>query len=173
MCIAALLAGAAIGTLAADEHEVNPKTVLGPRNPPLAEGAQALLRGDAERGLRLTRRGLEMALGRRERQAGLSNMCAGHVMLEQFHEALDYCNRALAENENNWRALCNRALIYTRLGRFDEADTDLDKAEALAPRARAIKEVRGMYLDATDPVQPNIVIDDRRGGDNSDNNDDS
>jgi hypothetical protein len=32
------------------------------------------------------------------------------------------------------------------------------------PKAKSIKEVRGMYMDATEPVTPNIVIDDRRAG---------
>lgn len=156
----ALLAGVATAT--ADEHGAQVKTVLGPRNPALADGAQALLQGDIERGIRLTQRGLDLAQGQRERQAGLSNLCAGYVLLEKYERALVYCDEALAENPRNWRALSNRALIMISLERYDEARTALERAEAVAPQARAIKEVRGLYLDATDPVAPNIVIDDRR-----------
>ena len=121
--------------------------------------------GDVEEGIRLTRIGLEAAVGRRERQAGLSNLCAGYVLLEQYDEALEYCNLALEENENNWRALSNRALTYVYTGRFDEARADLERGEAIAPYATSLKEVRGILLDATEPVVPNIVIDDRRDGD--------
>ncbi len=154
------LAGAAFG----DEplSETDPRTVLGPRNPPLHDGAQELLDGNAEEGVRLTLLGLEQALGRRERQAALSNLCAGYLLLERYDEALAYCDRAIEENENNWRALSNRALIYVYTGRYDEARVDLDRGEAVAPNARSLKEVRGILLDETDPVVPNITIDDRR-----------
>lgn len=166
LLLLALLAGGAAAL--ADEHDGQVKTVLGPRNPALADGAQALLAGDIERGIRLTQRGLAVAQGQRERQAGLSNLCAGYVLLEQYERALAYCDEALAENPRNWRALSNRALIMVSLERFDEAKAALERAEAVAPQARAIKEVRGIYRDATDPVSPNIIIDDRRDPDSRD-----
>lgn len=144
----------------ADEDQV--KTVLGPRNPHLVDGANELLAGNAEEGIRLTRLGLDVAVGQRERQAGLGNLCAGYVMLKQYDDALGYCDQALAEYDRNWRALCNRALIYIKKGRFDEAARDLDRGQEIAPNARALKEVRGMYRDATEPVTENITIDDRR-----------
>lgn len=143
-----------------DDNQV--KTVLGPRNPNLVDGANELLAGNAEEGIRLTRLGLDVAVGQRERQAGLGNICAGYVMLKRYDDALEYCNTALAENDRNWRALCNRALIFVKKGRYDEAARDLERGEAIAPNARALKEVRGMYRDATDPVTENITIDDRR-----------
>ena len=138
------------------------RTVIGPRNPDLKDGADALLAGEVEEGIRLTKLGLEAALGRRERHAALSNLCAGYVMLAQYDTALGYCNEVLSENENNWRALCNRALIYVRTERYDEARADLDRGQEIAPGASHLKEVRGMLLDATDPVMPNIIVDDRR-----------
>ncbi len=162
---AALLAEPAL-TQNADDNQV--KTVLGPRNPSLVDGANALLAGDAEEGIRLTRLGLDVAVGQRERQAGLGNICAGYVLLDRYDEALEYCNQALAEYDRNWRALCNRALIYIKKGRFEEAARDLERGEEIAPNARALKEVRGMYLDATDPVNANITIDDRRKTENDD-----
>ena len=144
--------------------EAESKTVLGPRNPPLKEGAEALLAGRIEEGIRLTHLGLDAALGRRERQAGLSNLCAGYVLSGRYETALGYCNEALAEDEDNWRALCNRALIYMHLERYDEARADLDRGQEIAPGSTHLKEARGLLLDATDPVRPNIVVDDRRGG---------
>lgn len=143
-------------------EEAQSRTVIGPRNPDLAAGADALLAGDAKEGIRLTNLGLAAAQGRRERQAAFANLCAGHVMLGEYETALDYCDRALAVNERHWRALCNRALAYVRLGRFEEAKADLDLGQSIAPNATALKEVRGLLLDVTDPVNPSVTIDDRR-----------
>ncbi len=138
------------------------RTVIGPTNQYLYDGSNALLAGDPEEGVRLTLLGLEFAANDRERVAGLSNLCAGYVMLDQLDTALGYCNQALALNERHWRSLSNRALIYVKLKRYDEAAADLDRGEAISPNARKIKDVRAMLLDATDPVEPTIIIDDRR-----------
>ncbi len=149
------------GMLIADETP-DSRTVLGPRNAELADGAQALREGDGEEGVRLTHLGLAAALGRRERQAALGNLCAGYLLLDQFDEAIGYCDQALAENDRNWRVYNNRALVYLRLGRFEEAEADIVRGQELAPNARTLKVVKGMLLDETNPVSPNIIIDDRR-----------
>ena len=83
-------------------------------------------------------------------------------MLDQPEEALNWCNRALELQDRHWRARTNRALAYLKLGRFEECDADISLAEELAPGARTVKRVRAMLLDATDPVTPQIVVDDRR-----------
>ena len=56
----------------------------------------------------------------------------------------------------------NRALVYLKLERFEEAEADIVRGQELAPSARTLKVVKGMLLDETNPVSPNIVIDDRR-----------
>ena len=138
------------------------KTVLGPENADLYYGANALLAGDAAEGVRLTQRGLQHAANYRQRITGLANLCAGFIMLEQLEQALTYCDQVLEQNDAHWRAYSNRALAYVKLQRYDEAEEDLIRAEALAPNSRKVKTVRAMLLDATDPVAPQIVIDDRR-----------
>ena len=143
--------------------EADSKTLIGPRNVALADGAQALMNGDAENGVKLTLRGLVTAQGQRERQAALSNMCAGYFMLGQVDEALAYCDKALAESTRNWRAYSNRALVYVELERFEDAEADVVRGQELSPNAKNLKIVKGMLLDETNPVSPNIVIDDRRG----------
>lgn len=148
----------AFGLCAAQEN----KTVIGPSNPDLHNGAQALLAGDAEEGVRLTLLGLRHASNTRERITGMSNLCAGYVMLEQLDTALSYCGQVLAQNDRHWRAYNNRALAHLQMERYIDAEQDLQKAESLAPNSRKVKTVRAMLLDAVDPVAPQIVIDDRR-----------
>ena len=138
------------------------KTIIGPSNLNLHDGANSLKAGDVEEGIRLTIIGLQQSVGARDRQAGKSNLCAGYLMLGQLDTALVYCNEVLDENDRHWRAYSNRALIFVKLERFAEAEEDLKKGEAINPNARTLKAVRRMLLDETDPVSPTIVIDDRR-----------
>ena len=138
------------------------RTVIGPSNVDLADGATALRLGDAEEGVMLTQRGLRSARNERERVAGYSNLCAGYIMLERFDEALDSCSSALALNNRHWRSYSNRALAYIKLARYPEAERDIRRGEELNPNARTLKVVKSMYLDAVDPVAPSIIIDDRR-----------
>ena len=98
----------------------------------------------------------------RDRVAGMSNLCAGYAMLNQPEEGLPWCDQAIELRDTHWRALSNRALIFIQLGRLEEAERDLSKAEAIAPNARTVKIVRSMLLDITDPVAPLVVIDDQR-----------
>ncbi len=148
--------------LAASGLAQSNKTVIGPSNLNLHDGANALKAGDVEEGIRLTIVGLQQARNARERQAAKSNLCAGYVMLDQLDTALAYCNEVLVENDGHWRAYSNRALIYVKLGRLEDAERDLEKGEAISPSSRTLKAVRRMLLDATNPVSPTIIIDDRR-----------
>lgn len=138
------------------------KTVIGPRNVSLTEGAEALLAGDGEEGVRLTLIGLETAQGIRERKAALSNLCAGYLMIDQPQTALQYCNEAIEQFPDFWRAYNNRALVFLRLERFEESEADIRRGQALRPSAKTLKIAKGMLLDETDPVRSNIEIDERR-----------
>jgi tetratricopeptide (TPR) repeat protein len=145
------------------------RTVIGPSNADLADGAAALRAGDAVEGVRLTERGLRSASNERDRLAGYSNLCAGLVILDRYEEALESCNTAIAINNRHWRSYNNRALAYLKLGRYSEAERDIQRGQELNPDARTLKVVKSMYLDAVDPVTPNVVIDDRRQGPPGDN----
>jgi tetratricopeptide (TPR) repeat protein len=140
------------------------KTAIGPRNPDLQKGAQLLLTGRTKEGVEMTLRALENAQGTREEEAALSNLCAGYVMLESFTEALKYCDMLLSRNEKSWRAYNNRALVYIFTEQYDKAHQDLLRAEALEPGARTLMVARTIYLNAVDPVEPEIEIDDRPPG---------
>lgn len=146
----------------------NPTTVIGPRNIPLYDGAQALLAGKNQEGIDLTLEGLQIAVGRREEEAALSNLCAGYIKIGNYDEALRYCNILLARNDKNWRGYNNRAVVYIMKKQWDKADADLTRGEALNPGAKTMKIARAMYMDAVHPVRPEVEIDDRQGEENDD-----
>lgn len=157
-----ILLGSVVAVSAEGQEDNQIKTVIGPSNVDLADGATALRAGNAEDGVRLTQRGLNTAANDRERVAGYSNLCAGLIMLERFDEALDACNLAINIDDGHWRGYSNRALAYVKLERYSEAKRDIENSEAINPNARSTKVIKAMLLDATDPVAPSITIDDRR-----------
>jgi tetratricopeptide (TPR) repeat protein len=161
LVIAILVAPAALAQNA-DRMKEGPTTVIGPRNPDLQEGAQQLLAGRAREGVELTLRGLKVAQGAREEEAALSNLCAGYIMLENFEEALKYCEMLIARNDESWRGYNNRAVIYINTKEYEKAHRDLVRGEELNPGARTLRIARAMYLDAVDPVAPEVEIDDRQ-----------
>jgi tetratricopeptide (TPR) repeat protein len=146
------------------DRSSGPKTVIGPRNPDLQRGSQLLLAGKADQGVELTLQGLKVAQGAREEEAALSNLCAGYIMLEQYDEALKYCELLLARNEKSWRGYNNRAVIYIATEQYAKAHRDLVRAEELNPGAQTIRVARAIYLDAVNPVAPQVEIDDRQPG---------
>jgi tetratricopeptide (TPR) repeat protein len=148
--------------------EEGAKTVLGPRNVYLAEGARALLAGDGEEGVRLTMLGLNTAIGNQEKTIALSNLCAGYLLLRQPTVALGYCDEVLEMDSAHWRGYNNRALAYLQLGRYEESEADVRRGQALRPGSRKLKIVKGLLLDETQPVRESIEIDERRDPDESD-----
>lgn len=149
-----------LSNAALPQHEA--KTVLGPRNIYLYDGAQALMAGDGEEGVRLTLRGLETAQGSRETKSAHGNLCAGYMMIDRPEQALRHCNWVLERYEKHWKTYNNRALVYMKLGRYEEAEEDIRKGQEINPGSRTLKIVKGMYLDETEPVTTKIEIDDRR-----------
>ena len=157
-----LLASGIVAAQRSGESSEGNKTIIGPRNHFLAEGADALTGGDAERGVALTEKGLAIAQGAFEEKAALSNLCAGYMMLGKLQKALDACDRVVAIDPDFWRAYNNRALVLIELGRFEESEADIARGQALRPTSKKLKLTRGRLLDATDPVEPTVEIDDRR-----------
>ena len=138
------------------------KTVIGPTNSFLYDGANELIARNADVGVPLTLRGLEIAHGLREKKVAHANLCAGFLMLNQPDTALEHCNWVLERDTHHWRTYNNRALVYLRLDRYEEAEADIRKGQELNPRSETLKEVKGLYLDKVEPVDEKITIDDRR-----------
>lgn len=139
------------------DREPQSKTVIGPSNAHLEEGASALLKGDGDEGVRLTLLGLERAAGKREKKVGHANLCAGFLLLNQPETALEHCNWVLERDPKHWRTYNNRALVYLRLLRFEESQADILKGQELNPRSRTLKEVQGLYLEATDSTDVDLL----------------
>jgi tetratricopeptide (TPR) repeat protein len=149
-------------------EETGAATIIGPRNVPLHLGAEALMAGDNEEGVRQTLRGLQLAHGRREEEAALSNLCAGYIKLHDYNEALRYCDILLGRNDRSWRGYNNRAVVHIMMKNYELAAYDLDEGEALNPGARTLKVARAMYMDAVFPVRPEVEVDDRERQNNED-----
>jgi len=139
-----------------------PAYVIGHTNPSLSEGARHLRAGRDEKGIELTLAGLRTANGKKEEEIALSNLCAGYTNLGDYETALRYCDILLTRNDKNWRAYNSKALIYVHTKQYDKAESALLKGEAINPGARSMKIARALYLDATQPVVPEIEVDDRQ-----------
>ena len=136
--------------------------VVGVRNTNLTEGARHMLAGRDEKGIELTLLGLRAANGKREEEVALSNLCAGYTNIGDYETALKYCDLLLARNEKSWRAYNSKAFIYVDTKQYDKAESALIKGEAINPGATSMKIARARFLDATQPVVPEIEIDDRQ-----------
>jgi len=108
-------------------------------NPYMSDGATALMMGNYEKGVELTRLGLNDILSTEERVTLLSNLCAGYVGLKEFDTAIYYCNRSLELDPDNWRALQNRAAAYSGIGQVTKALTDVERGLELNPDSDSLK----------------------------------
>ena len=149
------------------------RTVLGPRNIPMADGADALIAGNGVEGVRLTLRGLEQAQGAHERKIGHANLCAGYVMIDKPLTALEHCNWVLERYPEHWRTYNNRALAYLRLERYAESEADIARGQGLRPKSRKLKIAKSMLLDEMRTVTPNVNSDERRSALDEDSADDT
>ena len=94
---AALILSAALlpWMVAAETPAASSNTVIGP-NVMLADGAEALMRGDWQRGIQLTQMGLTFAVTQQDRASALANLCAGFAALKQYQRALEHCDQSIA-----------------------------------------------------------------------------
>lgn len=151
----------AVVSLASAGWAAEPEYVIGSRNSDISDGARLLLAGRNEEGISLTLSGLESANGKKEEEIALSNLCAGYTNLGDYDTALKYCDLLLQRDDTKWRAYNSKALIYIYTKQYEKAEQELIKGEAINPGARTMKIARALYLDATNPVAPEIEVDDR------------
>jgi len=148
---AALLAAALIGPGSASADDAlsaaQSATVIGPTNPLLTAGTDALEMGRYEEGVRLTLAGLEQPASTRDVAAGHSNVCAGFAALKRWVEALEHCNKALELDRSNWRTFNNRAAVFVGLKQFDLAMTDVNAGLEIAPQSGTLQKSREVVIE--------------------------
>ncbi|MFL6618753.1 MAG: tetratricopeptide repeat protein [Povalibacter sp.] len=120
-------------------EEVTGQTVIG-ADPQLADGANAMMQREWQRGIELTQSGLNSAVSVNDRAAALANLCAAHAALKKFEKALAYCDQSLALSDSNWRTWQNRAACHLALGSVDMALKDLERGLALNPDSDALQK---------------------------------
>jgi len=121
-------------------------TVIGPSNPLLTQGSDALELGRYEEGVRLTLAGLDLPTTPHDQAAGHSNVCAGYAALKRWDEALDHCNRALELDRGNWRTFNNRAAVFVGMKKFDLAMTDVNAGLEIAPNSATLLKSKEIVI---------------------------
>lgn len=154
----AIVAAIALATSAVATETATSRTVIGPRNLPLHDGAVRLQAGDGEEGIRLTRQGLALAQTDRERGAAYSNLCAGYILTKDYEQAIAYCNRALIVDDRDYHAYSNRALAHFYRKEYESAQRDVGDGLAINPHSTSLRKVRMMIEDVLNPVEPGVII---------------
>lgn len=126
-----------------DERPMS-SSVIGPDNPLLAQGATALVAGDAAEGVRLTLEGLKRPSPVRDLAAGHANLCAGYVLLSRDDEALAECDLSIQLDPTNWRAYNNRAAVFAAKGLYDLAAKDIETGLKIAPDSTVLLRSRAI-----------------------------
>jgi tetratricopeptide (TPR) repeat protein len=143
---AALILSALPSLARAETPSASSNTVIGP-NVMLADGAEALMRGDWDRGVQLTQMGLTFTVSQQDRASALANLCAGFVGLKQYKRALEHCDQSIALSNDNWRTWQNRAAANLGLGKIEESLSDIQRGLQLNPDSDALQKTLAIARD--------------------------
>jgi tetratricopeptide (TPR) repeat protein len=137
------------------------RNVFGISNELLTVGAEAMMAGRWQDGVRLTLKGLdEGRVSDDLRVSALSNLCGAYAVLNQPDLAIDYCTQSLEIDDANWHAWSNRSYAYWLQRQYDRAGDDLQRAMDLNDNARELAQIRGMLNEVA--LQPRIQMEDRQ-----------
>src|SRR4030095_15920458 len=140
------LAAALPSIASAETPDAGSNTVIGP-NVMLADGAEALMHGDWQRGVQLTQMGMTFAISQQDRASALSNLCAGFAALKQYQRALDNCDQSIALVNDNWRTWQNRAAANLGLGKIEESLRDIQRGLQLNPDSDSLQKTLAIARD--------------------------
>ena len=140
------LAAALPSTACAETPSASSNTVIGP-NVMLADGAEALMRGEWERGVQLTQMGLSFAVSQQDRASALANLCAGFAALKKYQRALEYCDQSIALVADNWRTWQNRAAANLGLGKVEESLRDVQRGLQINPDSDSLQKTLAIARD--------------------------
>jgi tetratricopeptide (TPR) repeat protein len=152
----ALAALVSVGWLQSAAAAESPNTTVVGSEPLLSDGARALQVRDFEQGVRLTQQGLKLSVSRRERAAGLNNLCAGFAGLQRYDEALAACDEALQLNIARWRVYNNRALALLGKNQVAAARRDVEAGLAINPDSQSLQKV--LKLVEVAEISPEITV---------------
>ncbi len=130
----------------AETPSASSNTVIGP-NVMLADGAEALLRGEWQRGIQLTQMGLTFAISSEDRASALANLCAGFTQLKQYQRALEHCDKSIKIVDDNWRTWQNRAAANLGLGKVEESLRDIQRGLQINPDSDSLQKTLAIARD--------------------------
>jgi tetratricopeptide (TPR) repeat protein len=143
---ALILSVALLPSASAETPAASSNTVIGP-NVMLADGAEALMRGDWQRGIQLTQMGLTFAVSQQDRASALANLCAGFTAIKQFQRALEHCDQSITIVSDNWRTWQNRAAANLGLGKIEESLRDIQRGLQLNPDSDSLQKTLAIARD--------------------------
>ena len=146
LILSSVIAATLPSLASAETPTASSNTVIGP-NVMLADGAQALMRGDWERGVQLTQMGLTFAISQQDRASGLANLCAGFAALKQYQRALEHCDQSIALVNDNWRTWQNRAAANLGLGKIEESLSDIQRGLQINPDSDSLQKTLAIARD--------------------------
>jgi tetratricopeptide (TPR) repeat protein len=85
---------------------------------------------------------------RRSRLLCLLNRAASNLKLSKWQEVIDDCSEVLAAQPKNVKALFRRAKAYLLMGRLDEAEEDIYRAQEVAPGNEELGSLLRQCTDA-------------------------
>jgi tetratricopeptide (TPR) repeat protein len=143
---ALILSVALLPSASAETPAASSNTVIGP-NVMLADGAEALMRGDWQRGIQLTQMGLTFAVSQQDRASALANLCAGFTAIKQFQRALEHCDQSITIVSDNWRTWQNRAAANLGLVKIEESLRDIQRGLQLNPDSDSLQKTLAIARD--------------------------
>lgn len=144
--LSAAIAAALPSLALAETPAATSNTVIGP-NVMLADGAEALMRRDWERGIQLTQMGLTFAISQQDRASALANLCAGFAALKQYKRALEHCDQSIEIADDNWRTWQNRAAANLGLGKIEESLRDIRRGLQINPDSDSLQKTLAIARD--------------------------
>ncbi len=144
--LSAAIAAALPSLALAETPAASSNTVIGP-NVMLADGAEALMRGDWDKGIHLTQMGLTFAISQQDRASALANLCAGFAALKQYKRALEHCDQSIAIADDNWRTWQNRAAAHLGLGKIEESLRDIQRGLQINPDSDSLQKTLAIARD--------------------------
>ena len=115
----------------------------------LADGAEALMRGDWERGIQLTQMGLTFAISQQDRASALANLCAGFAALKQYQRALEHCDQSIAHLRTTTGARGRTARRPTSVSdKIEESLRDIQRGLQINPDSDSLQKTLAIARDS-------------------------